>query len=677
MHSKLKHLIEVCQVPEKRRTKGENTRLKLMHNLYTRGDLRVEKDGLITVRPKSALTDQWAISIPTNNFPSLVLALHQKFSHPSKQQLGNLMSRYYYCTGQQAIIEEVTNSCKQCLTTRQLPKILTEFTTTAPGAFGSRYSTDILERCQQRILVTVEDGSGLTMADIVDDQKADTIRPMILAQILPLVPMSGAIIRSDNGPSFQSLKSEAEQDGSVWSRLNLKWELGATYNANKNPLCENKIKELEKEILRFKAMGGPITKLDLVQVIHIINNRVRQHGKSAKELMLRREASRNEPIDVNDQEITTAVESMRTANHASLQDHHRRRGKKEAEGNTFKVGDLVLVRDSLSKHKPREIHTVVELDGNDNIKIRKFENQLRQRTFDVKPSQLISYFNFRPGPEQPAGDGEIDLEKLAREYQSPKRQKLDKEESDGSLENSALNNNIIELSDSSGSDGSANSIEILENVEHIERAKPAGKGAPGPNTDQSKPKSLRSKRSAAVLANKRLKEWCEMDELVKVYRNYVHGWNETENKRWQEMDDHLIPMTLMTRDDEQEDVIGFNNDTERVNDLVAEYQAFLTDHNQSEARDPTWYPDQSDDSDDFEDASMIPNVGSETVPINAQTMEDSYTRAWDVDLQVPESPPTGSQLRFDIGVESSSTQRLRPSRSTTRHDYAKMHEEGL
>ena len=55
VHSKLRHLIEVSQSPEKRRTKGDYTRLKLMHNLYIKGDLRIEKDGLITVRSKSSL----------------------------------------------------------------------------------------------------------------------------------------------------------------------------------------------------------------------------------------------------------------------------------------------------------------------------------------------------------------------------------------------------------------------------------------------------------------------------------------------------------------------------------------------------------------------------------------------------------------------------------------------
>ena len=522
-------------------------------------------------------------------------------------------------------------------------------------------------------MVTVEDGSGLTMADIIEDQKADTIRPTILAHVLPLMPMTGAVIRSDNAPSYQSLSLEADQQDSLWSKLHLKWELGASYNINKNPISENKIKELEKEILRFKAAGGPLTKLDLIQIVAILNLRVRQHGKSAKELMLRRESMDNKPIDTKDTDVAMTIEENRIANHSAMREHHARRGKKEAAEADFQVGDLVLVRDTLSKHKPREIHTVVEVDSNDNIKIKKFENQLRQKSFDVKPSQLIFYYNYRPGPEQPAGDGEIDLEKAAREHQSPKRQKLD-EESDESLENSALNNNIVEISSSSGSDNSSNDAraEITDHVENTERVKPAGKGAPGPSTDQYN-KSLRSKRSAAVKASKKVKEWCEMDNLVKVYRSYIHGWDEKHNRRLEEAGDQMIPMNLMTVDDETDDLMGFRNDHERVNDLVNEYQAFLGNHSQSDPHDPTWQPDESEDSDEFIDASMIPNVDTGAEGINSLSLDDTTNP----DLEVPPSPPSRTQVQFDIGVESTSTQRPKSLRNTIRRDYQKMNEEGL
>ena len=179
------------------------------------------------MRSKSSLTDQWAISVPYSMFPGLVLSLHTKFSHLSKQQLTALLSRYYYCPGYQNIIDEVTNACRHCLTIRTLPKVITKFETTSPGDFGTRFSIDVLERCQQRLLVTVEDGSNFTMVESIEDQKADTIRPAILAQILPLILMTGATIRSDNGPSLQTLKIKSEREDSVWYRYLVQPQMGA------------------------------------------------------------------------------------------------------------------------------------------------------------------------------------------------------------------------------------------------------------------------------------------------------------------------------------------------------------------------------------------------------------------------------------------------------------------
>ena len=685
VHGKLRHLIEVSQSPEKRKTRGDFTRLKLMHNLYIKGDLRIEKDGLITVRSKTNLTDQWAISVPHSIYPSLVLALHQKFSHPSKMQLTNLLSRYYYCPGHQAIIEEVTAACRQCLTMKTLPKVVTEFVTTSPGKFATRFSTDVLERSQQRLLVTVEDASHFTMVELIPDQRTDTIRPAILHQVLPIIPMTGATIRSDNGPSFQSLKIEAEKEGSLWHRHKITWELGATYNVNKNPICENKIRELEKEILRFKGNNGPLSRLELIEIVSNLNNRVRHHGKTAKEVFLRREGRENNIIDVKDEEVSATVEDKRRQNHVAMKDHHLRRGRKEKDVEHFEVGELVLVRDAIDKHNPREIHVVVGYDANGNVEIKKLENtQFRQKNFVVKSPQLISYYSYRPGPEQPAGKNGIDLEKnenLAKEYEGDrKRQKLEiKDENEEEAEgNSMLNENIVDITgstDSSGS-GSQPSLEMCEVSEQTDPAKPAGKGAPAPSvTDQYNRKSLRSKRPAAIKANERIKE---LNVLAKVYLNYLHGWNEAENKELDLMDDNTVwAYTDRPRPNDYDDeFLEENVNGREMNEVIAEYQAFLGNHDQSDHS----VSDQSESSLEYQDASMLPQVGDTRLGINTSILENSSTEAWDTDLST--APPTGltqplAELEFKLGVASSSTQISRSGRQTKKIDYSKMDKDGL
>ena len=577
----------------------------------------------------------------------------------------------------------MTAACRQCLTTRTLPKVVTEFETTSPGKFASRFSTDVLERCQQRLLVTVEDASHFTMVEMIGDQKADTIRPAILNQVLPLIPMTGATIRSDNGPSFQTLKIEAEKEGSLWRNHKITWELGATYNVNKNPICENKIKELEKEILRFKGSGGPITRLELIQILSILNNRVRHHGKTAKEVFLRRENKENNVINIPDDDISRMVEDKRRQNHQAMKDHHLKRGRKEESAQQFQVGELVLVRDTLSKHHPREVHAVVGYDDNGNVEIKKLENtQLRQRNFVVKPPQLISYYSYRPGPNQPAGAQEIDLEKtdkIAKEYEGDrKRQKLevkdeDVEETGG---NSLLNENIVDITgstDSSGS-GSQPSLEMCEVSERVDPEKPAGKGAPAPLTDQYK-KSLRSKRPAAIKAYKRIQE---LNELAKVYLNYLHGWDEAQNKELDLMDDDDVWAYTDRPKRNVDDGFLMENVNEReMNEVIAQYQAFLS--NSIDQSEPS-VSDQSESSLEYQDASMIPETGDSELGINSSVMEDSSTEAWEADLVT--APSTGltqplAELEFRLGVASSSTQRSRSGRPRKKIDYSKMDKDGL
>ena len=72
-HQKLSWLIDNSQTPEKRKTNGENTRLKILHNLYTNGTLHKASDGLITVdRTDNDGGTSRAISVPYAMYPGLI-----------------------------------------------------------------------------------------------------------------------------------------------------------------------------------------------------------------------------------------------------------------------------------------------------------------------------------------------------------------------------------------------------------------------------------------------------------------------------------------------------------------------------------------------------------------------------------------------------------------------------
>ena len=121
-HQQLPWLINTSQSPEKRKTKGDNTTLKLLHNLYKKGQLKKAPDGFITITHSNTDTGgSMAISVPHIMFPGLIQALHLKLNHPSKLQLERVSSRYFYSPGHARIVAEVTDNCDVCASLKQLP----------------------------------------------------------------------------------------------------------------------------------------------------------------------------------------------------------------------------------------------------------------------------------------------------------------------------------------------------------------------------------------------------------------------------------------------------------------------------------------------------------------------------------------------------------------------------
>ena len=84
----------------------------------------------------------------------------------------------------------------------------------------------------------------------------------------------------------------------IFTRFNIKIDLGRTHNVNTNPVAENAVKEFLKERLRLNPSGGPITEIERIVITKMMNTRIRDRGVSAKEMMFRRDLITNEPISI-------------------------------------------------------------------------------------------------------------------------------------------------------------------------------------------------------------------------------------------------------------------------------------------------------------------------------------------------------------------------------------------
>ena len=63
------------------------------------------------------------------------------------------------------------------------------------------------------------------------------------------------------------------------------------------------MQEVQKEILRYTDRTGPITHAELTMILNNVNSRIRYNGYSPKEILFRRNAVDNKPIDIQDDNL--------------------------------------------------------------------------------------------------------------------------------------------------------------------------------------------------------------------------------------------------------------------------------------------------------------------------------------------------------------------------------------
>ena len=388
VHTNLKKLISTSQLPEKRKTRGDATKLKQLHTLYAKNELKIDsKDGLVMIKHPEGHFGGWVISIPYQLFPGLANALHITLQHPSRGQLATLMARYFYCPGHTAIIHEVTDGCSVCRSLQRLPKSLLVDTTEKVSALGTEFAVDVMERNSQRIFLAREKLSQFTWLLLIENQTKETLRTAILQTILPWAHQSGATVRCDGATGFTSLASESNQADSILAKNKIRIDVGRTFNRNKNPVAENGIQECEREILRHKAHTATLSQDDLCIVQRTMNSRIRSRGLAAKEILIRRDLVSQEPKDINDNKLSEEQQARRQQ--ATVKDTSIDPLKKKHE---FHVGDLVFQKDQLSKHQARQTFIITAF-VDDMVEIQKLHTQFRQKKYRVYPDEIVPAVN--------------------------------------------------------------------------------------------------------------------------------------------------------------------------------------------------------------------------------------------------------------------------------------------
>ena len=229
-------------------------------------------------------------------------------------------------------------------------------------------------------------------ATLIPDQTADTLRQALMSLILDIAPSSGATIRVDGATAFQALAKESNTEGTVLHQHNIIIEVGRLINENKNPVAENGVKEVLKEILRRTNSKGPISPTDLSVVIKNINSRVRANGLSSSEILFKRNMISNDEIAVEDNALKQSRLINRSKASLSSQKSKQRYQKKTPSQN-FQVGQLVFLRDAKNKNTPRDLFIIEDTITTRDVLyylIRKLQSTLRPRLYKVLPDELIA-----------------------------------------------------------------------------------------------------------------------------------------------------------------------------------------------------------------------------------------------------------------------------------------------
>ena len=378
----LKKLIENGQQPEQKKTGGENTILKNLHSLFMKGKLKMSQNGLLT---SEHIDDNGQIYhpivVPHTLFPGLVCAIHLKLAHPTKYQMTRLLSRYFLCPGSTRVISDVVDSCHTCLSLKPLPPTLFSETTIVSNDFGARFAADVMVRNGQHILFIIEQLTGFCFAQILEQENSSNIGNAILSLIGQFVAEKGCVIRTDGASYFQKLRTESQEDNSVWFKLSITFELGNSLHVNKNPSAENIIKEGHDSINKL-GYTGALQPSDLVLVVKNINSKIRQHGYSSLELFSKRSSATGGDVVLSDTTLADKQLSTRLSSHNPPQ----------PASHEFSVGDLVMVKSKRDKLNPRDTYMIngfVTENDAQWAEIVKFGTKLVNKIHKVRVEDLV------------------------------------------------------------------------------------------------------------------------------------------------------------------------------------------------------------------------------------------------------------------------------------------------
>ena len=364
--------------------KGRNLRLVKQ---YLNSKVILSKEGTLVVRQIEPFLPQTErIVVPQTVIYGILTALHILTSHPSASQLMKVFNRYFFALKLEPAVSQVTKSCHQCSSLRDIPKALQKETSDpAPEYITQRGATDVIKRYGQLILVLRESVSSYTQTLLIPRETSQDIAEglIMLTNLIRPSDLTQMVIRADPHTSHRSLFNNND---SILAKHNIQLEIGREHNVNHNPVAEKAVREMIKELLILQPSGGSVSSTVLSEATANLNSRIRAPGVSAHEIFTQRDQTTGHQLAIDDIKLIEDQLKRRALNHKSSE-KSKAGGKSALPDADVSIGSIVYIYSDGSKLRARPRYVVLSVkDG--WCTVRRFaDKQLGRITYSIKVSE--------------------------------------------------------------------------------------------------------------------------------------------------------------------------------------------------------------------------------------------------------------------------------------------------
>ena len=218
---------------------------------------------------------------------------------------------------------------------------------------------DILRTDRKLIMVSLCNFSGFLSTAFIDSEKETDLADGIIATISPFKPLSIVKIRVDRAPGFTKLANMSEK----LQTMGIDIEQGDAKNMNAIALVDQKMKELRMAMKKVDPSGNLVNSAVLARATTMVNETIRHHQLSAKEIVFSRSQVDSKNLDIDDEKIAETIGSFRNNNELNRRKYDK---LQPAQSAGAQPGNLVFLKDDGDKANRRDIYIVLETEKDTN-----------------------------------------------------------------------------------------------------------------------------------------------------------------------------------------------------------------------------------------------------------------------------------------------------------------------